>query len=36
MFIVGRLVGKVDTRFLLATGLSLNIIALRQMRSAST
>ena len=31
MFIVGRLVGKVDTRFLLATGLGLNVIALWQM-----
>jgi DHA2 family multidrug resistance protein len=31
MFFVGRLVGRVDIRFLLATGLGLNCIALWQM-----
>jgi DHA2 family multidrug resistance protein len=31
MFIVGRLVGKVDIRFLLASGLVLNAVALWQM-----
>lgn len=31
MFIVGRLIGKTDIRVLLATGLSLNVIALWQM-----
>jgi len=31
MFIVGRLVGRVDTRLILFTGLSLNAIALWQM-----
>jgi DHA2 family multidrug resistance protein len=31
MFIVGRLIGKVDIRLLLATGLSLNMFALWQM-----
>ncbi len=31
MFIVGRLIGKVDIRALLATGLTLNVLALWQM-----
>jgi len=31
MFIVGRLVGKIDIRFLLAAGLTLNAVALWQM-----
>jgi DHA2 family multidrug resistance protein len=31
MFIVGRLIGKVDIRALLATGLTLNVMALWQM-----
>jgi DHA2 family multidrug resistance protein len=31
MFVVGRLIGKVDTRFILLFGLSLNAIALWQM-----
>ena len=31
MFIVGRLIGKTDIRVLLATGLTLNVIALWQM-----